>query len=53
MLLYVHRNRKAYYDGKPRTATSTFTQLLNFETSLKCDPVYVGVYVVLAFCKHL
>ena len=29
MLLYVHRNRKTHEDGKPRTATSTFTQLLN------------------------
>ena len=29
MLLYVRRNRKAHWDGKPRTATSTFTQLLN------------------------
>ena len=31
MLLYVHRNRKAHSDGVPRTATSTFTQLLNSE----------------------
>ena len=29
MLLYVHRNRKAHQDGKPRTATSTFPRLLN------------------------
>ena len=31
MLLYVHRNRKAYCGrgGEPRTATSTFTQLLS------------------------
>ena len=27
MLLNVHRNRKTLEDGKPRTATSTFTQL--------------------------
>ena len=26
MVIYVHRNRK---DGEPRTATSTFTQLLS------------------------
>ena len=26
--LYVHGNLKARWDGKPRTATSTFTQLL-------------------------
>ena len=31
MLLYVHRNRKAHNDGKPRTAASPFTQLLNSE----------------------
>ena len=29
MLLHVHRNRKAHVDRKLRTATSTFTQLLN------------------------
>ena len=29
VLLYVHRNRKLIRDGEPRTATSTFTQLLN------------------------
>ena len=28
-LIYVHRNRRLIRDGKPRTATSTFTQLLN------------------------
>ena len=28
-MLYVHRNHKVRYDGKPRTATSTFTQLLS------------------------
>ena len=34
MLLYVHRNRKLIRDaaGEPRTATSTFTQLLSSET---------------------
>ena len=32
MLLYVHRNHKAHWDGEPRTATSTFTQLLNSVT---------------------
>ena len=29
MSLYVHTNRKAHSDEKPRMATSTFTQLLN------------------------
>ena len=28
MLLYVHGNQKARWDGQPRTATSTLTQLL-------------------------
>ena len=28
LLLYVHINRKAHWDGKPRTASLTFTQLL-------------------------
>ena len=31
ILLYVLENHKAPQDGKPRTATSTFTQLLNYE----------------------
>ena len=29
--LYVHGNQKARLDGQPRTATSTLTQLLNYE----------------------
>ena len=32
VLLYVHGNHKALYDGKPRTSTSTFTQLLNSDS---------------------
>ena len=38
MLLYVHINRTNYYcirDGEPRTATSTFTQLLSFQKRKK------------------
>ena len=31
VLLYVHRNRRFIRDGKPRTSTATFTQLLNSE----------------------
>ena len=36
MLLYVHRDHKlrTIRDGEPRTATSTFTQLLNSESSV-------------------
>ena len=33
MLLYVHRNRRLnYYGLEPRTATSTFTQLLSSDS---------------------
>ena len=32
VLLFVHGNHKARWDGEPRTATSTLTQLLNYET---------------------
>ena len=31
VLFYVHRNRSLIGDGEPRTATSTFTQLLSSE----------------------
>ena len=31
VILYVHGNQKARSDGQPRTATSTLTQLLNYE----------------------
>ena len=30
ILLYVHRNCTAYWGREPKTATSTFTQLLNY-----------------------
>ena len=30
MLLYVHGNHEARYDGEPRTATSSLTQFLNY-----------------------
>ena len=30
IILYVHGNQKARYDGQLRTATSTLTQLLNY-----------------------
>ena len=33
VLFYVHRNRKVRKDGQPRTATSTLTQLLNYEAT--------------------
>ena len=31
IILYIQGNQKARYDGQPRTATSTLTQLLNYE----------------------
>ena len=40
VLLYVHRNRRLIRDGEPRTATSTFTQLL---TALVGAVTYVCV----------
>ena len=33
VLLYVRRNRRFIRDGEPRTATTTFTQLLSSDTS--------------------
>ena len=39
--LYVHGSQKARYDGQPRTATSTLTQLLNYVTeSFRSSAVY-------------
>ena len=35
VLFYVHRNRSLIRDGEPRTATSTFTQLLSSEGGKK------------------
>ena len=31
IILYVHGNQKARFDGQLRTATSTLTQLLNYD----------------------
>ena len=31
IILYVHGNQKARYDGQPRTSTSTLTHLLNYD----------------------
>ena len=45
MLLYVHRNRRLVRDGEPRTATSTFTQLLR--PMCACHVVVVVVEVLL------
>ena len=37
ILLYVHGNHKARSDGQPRTATSTLTQLLNYEVLKRAE----------------
>ena len=37
IILYVHGNQKARYDGQLRTSTSTLTQLLNYDS--KCVTV--------------
>ena len=39
MLLYSHRNHRNHRVGEPRTATSTFTQLLSFEEVLQVNMV--------------
>ena len=44
VLLYVHRNRKARKDGKPRAATSTFTQLLNSEAKHTSMDLHIYVH---------
>ena len=41
VLLYVHGNHKARSDGKPRTATSTLTQLLNSEATLGSNSIVI------------
>ena len=54
MLLYVHRNRKAHlvirYE-KPRTATTTFTQLLNSDLCSDCTPGYLSYSLRCVECK--
>ena len=45
VLLYVHGNQGARLDGKPRTATSTFTQLLNSGDVVDVDRIYIAAFV--------
>ena len=45
IILYVHGNQKARWDGQPRMATSTLTQLLNYEFFLGDDDD-VGIHVL-------
>ena len=49
VLFYVHRSHKAHKDGEPRTAKSTFTQLLNSDWTL----CYVRSLSTQAFRKAL
>ena len=41
VLLYVHRNRRLIRDGEPRTATSTFTQLLSSATEMGISVTFI------------
>ena len=41
ILLYVHGNQKARKVGKPRLATSTFTQLLSSENRYDSPVAYI------------
>ena len=43
VLFYVHKNRKAHLDEKPRMATSTFTWLLNSDDWIK---IHVQIQVM-------
>ena len=43
IILYVHGNKKARYDGQPRTATSTLTQLLDYEQPDDDDELMLNV----------
>ena len=41
VLLYVHRNRRFIRDREPRTATSTFTQLLSSATEMGISVTFI------------
>ena len=43
IILYVHGNQKARYDGQPRKSTSTLTQLLNYEKPGDDDELMLNV----------
>ena len=45
MLLYVHINHRLIRDGEPRTATSTFTQLLSFDANSRYRYTEQGITV--------
>ena len=62
LLLYVHGNRKVRQDGQLRTATSTLTQLLNYDPStgtVRADLLHVyqnrrdksRVFIVQELCE--
>ena len=40
IILYVHGNQKARWDGQPRTSTSTLTQLLNYANVRHAAPPF-------------
>ena len=41
IILYVHGKEKARLDGQLRTATSTLTQLLNYDRGMCMTPDYI------------
>ena len=45
IILYIHGNQKARYDGQPRTATSTLTQLLNYDIKV------IPIFSVITLCR--
>ena len=44
MMLYVHRDRTDCWDWEPRTATSTFTQLLSSEVSSEQQYTHIHIH---------
>ena len=42
VLPYVHRNRRFIRDGEPRTATSTFTQILNSAKTVRVQCCFMS-----------
>ena len=47
VLLYVHRDRRTIRDGEPRTATSTFTQLLSSDVVADVYRFYIALFSAL------
>ena len=54
VLFYVHGNHKAREDGQPKTATSTFTQLLNYElvSTTLAYIIYIYIHIIISSFLH-